>query len=597
MIQAQAITPKFDMPDWARKYYKHDSPKKLLSMQAIWTLQDFVRSESLESIIKGPACDKRDAAIQATRDAAQVFSNHQIELFLRPAVQPGVDGGGRGAGPKQLALRDAFFERGVIKDGRAGLKYRVLAANGANQSGKTESLGADVCEYIRDYARHGDAYWVISRTSQTMRDIPQKTLWRFLPREMFNGMRYTPKTGFGNHQTLLLTLPDRRGTCEIWFWTEEMELIVIESARLNGVWWSECKREALFGPLQPRLASKGGWLAMDYVPREGWHRSRIRIPAETGDPDIFHKRYCMIDNQHNLGPGEVERQRRRMTPDEAAVRIDGEEGGGYGAVYPQFLATKHVIEPFKVPREWPRWRYLDWGNRHATAIGWATIAPRGFRFEGDEEGRENLWRKTFNDAEDLERIIVYREHYQNGLSVGKHCERVIARSIYENGDAEEYICPIICDPSIYNINQANMRNVAWFFEDGGLRCQRGPRVNQIGEHAIVEQVRMTFENSRLYFFDTCENHIREHQSWKYKEKKDGEVAGNEPFEDKDNDTCDGVKMFIATNPVFHTKSLEVVDTLGRSAHGSTEEHDDSYYAPDAKDQAAGTKFDDMWQEG
>lgn len=154
-------------------------------------------------------------------------------------------------------------------------------------------------------------FWVIAQSNEAMRGVPQKTLWYFLPRWMFpSGLEYTPKLGFGQISTLSLNLPEGRGKCEVWFKTEEMDLDKFESERLKGAWWTECKREALFDVIQPRLAANRGFLLMDYVPLYGWQRAKVREAYESGkNPYVYHVRFCMKDNAHNLPDGEIEYQR------------------------------------------------------------------------------------------------------------------------------------------------------------------------------------------------------------------------------------------------------------------------------------------------
>ena len=107
--------------------------------------------------------------------ARQLIEDNQIEVFERPSPNPGVYGN-PGASPEQLEFQEAFFSG----------KYRILAAAGGNQSGKTTgAAGMTFCKHLRDHARNGQAYWIMAATSQTLRDIPCKTFWQFLPRSMF----------------------------------------------------------------------------------------------------------------------------------------------------------------------------------------------------------------------------------------------------------------------------------------------------------------------------------------------------------------------------------------------------------------------------
>lgn len=443
-----------------------------------------------------------------------------IELSEKPSPSPGASGN-RGASPKQLAFQAAFFAQ----------RHRIYAASGANQSGKTEAVaGLCFCKWLRDRAQDGDIYWVVARSAETIRDIPHRSLWRFLPKSMFEqGVAYQPKLGFGSISTLKLNLDGRPGSCEVWFKTEEQDLKSFESSRVNGVWWTECEREALMDAIVPRLAARRGWLLMDYVPTHAWHKFRLRLPAESGDVDLVHTRFCMRDNAHNLPPGEIDFQSRRMTQNERRIRVEGEDGAAFGVVFPEFSPTRHTCEPFPIPAEWPKWRMLDYGYRNPTAVLWIALAPAGFCGFMEERG------------------YVYREFFQSGSGVP-------ATSAYvkQMSTGEKYRKPILVDPTIYNRTEANQLTIAEQFQAAGLDIMPAIRTSSVGEHALVAKVRKWIDADKIVYFKTCVNGIREVQSWRYKENKDGQVAGNEPFEDKDNHTVDDLRYWVADDPTFTT---------------------------------------------
>ena len=467
---------------------------------------------------------------EQAKEAAKILADCEIELSERPSTNPGVYGN-PGASPKQFAVRDAFYSG----------DYDIVAADGSNQSGKTEAIGGMCfCKWLRDEAKDGDVYWVIAQSHSSMRDIPQKTMWKFLPRAMFDGkVVYHPKYGFGQIPTLLLKLPHGRGTCEISFKTEEMDLKEYESARLNGCWWTECTRQAIFNAIQPRFVAKGGWMLMDYVPTEAWHREQI---IDSPDPRTFQIRFCMKDNAHNLSDGSIEKARSRMTPEEVAVRIDGKDGAAQGIVYKEFDRERHVIRPFKIPDEFPRWTYLDYGYRNPTAIGWAAFVPEGFI-------NPNTGKEFEQDT-----LIIYRE-----LCVREWTIPQIASQFKVLSKGEIFEKPTIVDPTIYNKTIGNRKSIAGEFKDCGMKCCKGPRTNAVGEHAMVANVRKWFEADMINFFDTCTHHIHEHRSWKYKKNRDGETSGNEPFEDKNNHTCDGLRYLIAKHPGFTPLNVRMIN--------------------------------------
>lgn len=486
-----------------------DAVKSLVPRaEAVWSLADFVRR---------PNCPALPMDILG--DMARAIEAGAIELALRPSLRPGVEAGGAGAGPKQIEFAMAFERR----------ERNIFAASGANQSGKTITVGGlCFCRHLRDRAKDGDVYWVVAQTHETMRDVPAKTLWQFLPRSMFPGtINYNPRSGFGNIQTLQLTLPDERGKIEVWFRTEDSDLKVFESARLNGVWWTEATREAVFDALQPRLVARGGWLLMDYVPNQAWHKFRLRLNPE----EVYHQTFCMADNAHNLSRGAVQRMLRTLTQDEAAVRVYGKERAAFGVVYREFDPEKHVVDPFPIPPSWPRWRAADYGYRNPSAFLWAAVSPIGWTTPwGERLSEEVLW--------------FYRELYERERTVPQLAVMVNELSAGESYETEG----VIIDPAVFAITQANGTSIGDEFRRAGLAVLPGLRTSALGEHASVSRVRRWFEAGKIRFFRTCANAIREHQSWRYKENRDGEVPGNEAFEDKNNHTCDATRYLVMANP-------------------------------------------------
>ncbi len=469
----------------------------------------------------------------ALQDTASALRWHRIEQYERPSID-----GGPGATAKCLKFQREFEKH----------EYRIFCSAGANRSGKTiTNAGLCFCKHIRDVAHNGNVFWVISQTSNTMRDIPQKMLWEFLPRSMFpDGIQYSPRMGFGLIPTLHLHLPHGRGRCEIRFMTEEQDLVIFESANVQGLMWTECTRELIFDALQPRLVDTRGWMLLDFVPVQAWHKFRLRIPAETGSKLIYHQRFSMSDNAHNLAPGAIDELRQTITAREASVRIDGEDGAEFGVVYLAFEPKHHVCPPFEIPDHWPRYRCMDYGYRNPTACLWVVIIP-------DTQD----WSELVPDLDRplmprQERAVIYREYYLTGQTVPSIAGTIRAMSgdeVYRNDGL------ITADPTMWNLTQVTGKratSLADEFAVSRLPLCKAARTQGIGEHAQVAKVRWWFEHDKIVMFNTCENSIREHESWRYKEDRDGHAPGNEPFVDADNHTCDAFRYLMNSETLtFH----------------------------------------------
>jgi hypothetical protein len=488
-------------------------------------------AEAIEEIRK--ACETGEATVMGQewmRDALKLIDDHMIELHERPSSKPGT-AGNMGASPKQIDIQKNFFSG----------KYRVVAGSGANQSGKTDAIGGlCFCKWIRDKSHDGDIYWVISTTHDTMRDIPHRTMWDFLPRSIFpDGIEYSPRLGFGMIPTLHLNLPDHRGKCEVWFKTEESDLQVFESARINGAWWTECQRESIFTSISPRLAARKGWLLMDYVPQEPWHRSRIQ---DTANKWVYHVRFAMTDNAHNLPEGEIAYQRTIMTEEDARVRIDGGDGAAFGVVIKEFKNQPYneidpdsggnVIYNYPELGDSPRWVYIDVGKYTAALL------------------------LTVDSADNL---FAVDEVYTLGLNVEENV-REIELMLERNGMLPLGVDGYYIDPNAYSFSAANEISVGEQFEREGLPVVPWLRTQHQkgGETAMLNVMRIAFQHHRFLVYDRCEGFINELEVWRHKTDRDGNIDPKERYTGP-NHLIDCAKAWVATSPVYTSGELEILD--------------------------------------
>ena len=100
-----------------------------------------------------------------------------------------------------------------------------------------------------------------------------------------------------------------------------------------------------------------------------------------------------------------------------------------------------------------------------------------------------------------------------------------------------------------------------------------PRVNEMGEHAMVQKVKFRLENRTLLVFKTCVNLRREFRSWKYKTDKEGRPVSGDAFADGNNHLLDGLKGFIATNPVHNPMPICTFSRRGDVRYDDDDEDD------------------------
>ena len=64
-----------------------------------------------------------------------------------------------------------------------------------------------------------------------------------------------------------------------------------------------------------------------------------------------------------------ERQRKQL--------LEGDWDTPEGAAFSEWNRTIHVVDPFEIPRKWPKFRSCDYGYGSKTAVLWFAVAPDG----------------------------------------------------------------------------------------------------------------------------------------------------------------------------------------------------------------------------
>lgn len=402
-----------------------------------------------------------------------------------------------------------------------------------HNSGKTVSVwGMCFCQHLRDHAKDGDLYWAIAPDFTKLRQGPHKWLWSYLPHEMFEGRSYSEKLGFGMNPIVELTLPGGRGHATVVFKTEEQKLESFESDSVHGIAWTEATRETIYDAILSRVVDTDGFILVDYLRDEAWHSDRFETNA-----NAYYQHFCMADNAHNLPPGAIEKARRDMTADQAAVRIDGKNRAAFGVVIKEFrnepykrgnAESGHLVRPFGLPANWPKWVYTDVGKYTASLL--LTVAPDG-------------------------RWYVVDEAYTIGEMYDAHAKEIDAM-LERNGLTREDVVggrdgghPWSMDPAAWNYSSTNEKNLGELYNEIGLPYQGWVRTATIGETAMLEYMRLQFLQFGLLVFDRCRHLRKELMSWKHKLDQDGKIDPKDRYTGH-NHAIDALKAWCNSSPGY-----------------------------------------------
>ncbi len=453
----------------------------------------------------------------STEQALQLLTPYAVEMAVARAS------------PKQLHFAGVFFARRLNS-----LEKNIFAALGANRSGKSFVAGwLCFALFLRERACDGDLFWCVAQNLERSMGGQQQELWKALPRDRFTTtdgslQAWSPKGGFGGHRKILLRTRDG-GQCVVEFRSADQDPDTFEQAKLRGVWIDEACPEWMLDRLLPRVIDLNGFVLFSDIRHQWWQEQRLIAPPTPKDRQVHSQIFCMMDNEHNLSAGAVDRAKELWSEDEIKMRVYGESGLSEGTVFKRFN-NRQIIKPFRIPDYWPRWRAIDYGSSAPTACLWLAI---------NEE----------------EEVYVYREYYEVSPSVAHS-----ARMIKGSSGSEQYRCTLIDPhakdkpPAIYGM----AKTVADQFAEHGIITVGWPYIQIMGEHACVERIKFRDEQGTIKVFDTCTSHIQERRNWKHKCDKDGKPLAADAYENENSHSIDCLKGFLASNPTYTPKTIDVV---------------------------------------
>jgi hypothetical protein len=93
---------------------------------------------------------------------------------------------------------------------------------------------------------------------------------------------------------------------------------------------------------------------------------RVYIPSRVGD-----NRY--------LGPDYVQQLKASGSEELVKAWLEGDWSVIEGAFFDCWDASRHVVRPFEIPRDWARLRSGDWGSAKPFSIGWWAVVGDKFK--------------------------------------------------------------------------------------------------------------------------------------------------------------------------------------------------------------------------
>jgi hypothetical protein len=149
-----------------------------------------------------------------------------------------------------------------------------------------------------------------------------------------------------------------------------------------------------------------------------------------------------------------------------------------GQYFDEFDPEKHICEPFEIPREWRRYRAIDYGLDRLAGL-YIAVNSSGQAF-------------------------VYREVCKSNLAISD-----AARRILDATEVGENIYVTLAPPDLWNRSQETGRSKALIFAESGLNLTKSNNDREAGWLAIKELLMLDKNGEpRLKIFSTCRELIK-----------------------------------------------------------------------------------------
>jgi PBSX family phage terminase large subunit len=326
--------------------------------------------------------------------------------------------------------------------------------------------------------------------------------------------------------------------------------------KLAGAWFDECNEEGvaeeMFLQVRGRMRStKGPGVVLLTGNPGGRNWVYQRFFAYKMDPNA--KRYDSHDAFHagteeNLYlPESYLAQMRETYPEDWLEKyFAGSFDVFEGQILDTFRPDIHLVNEFRIPGEWPRYRAVDHGLTAPTACTW-----HASDFEGN--------------------VITYNEYYQRCAIPEENAKNILSMSASE----EDLIRWTVIDPATQGLNAAAgvAESIISQYRRGGLFCRPGN--NDV--KASIAKMRMLLApdpehrfpawhpnagdlgSPRWFIFKGLRHLTWEMQQWKWRDVKPGAVDREKVLE-KDDHLIATVRYFFMESPQSASPVKELTTT-------------------------------------
>lgn len=246
----------------------------------------------------------------------------------------------------------------------------------------------------------------------------------------------------------------------------------LESATVRSAWLDEIGLDAFtieaWQAVLRRLSlSEGSVLATTTLYNVSWLKREIYDRWEKGDKDIDVIQFPSIANP-SFPRAEYERARRTLPAFKFDMLYNAQYSHPSGQIYSDFDESIHVIKPFALPAEWPRYVGIDFGAIHTSTVWLAEDTTKEAFYvyqttlEGNLTSRQHALAALKRAAQ--ERVVSWcggaKSEQQNRLDWKEAGVNVIKPPFYDVESGLDRIIELLKDKRLFFFHNCELHSLA-----------------------------------------------------------------------------------------------------------------------------------------
>lgn len=418
---------------------------------------------------------------------------------------------------------------------------RIKALFGGNRTGKTVAGAVEAVLHALGDSRYRklkpSSGWVVSLTNEVQRDVAQKEILRWLPKNAIHDFAIRDGKKSDIENSILDKIILKNGQT-IGFKTCEQGRKVFQGTSQGWIWFDEEPPKDIYDECYMRIMDTKGDMWFTMTPLLGLtFVYNLIVLNETNDPEIEYWFMEWADNPW-LDEEEIKRMEATIPEEEREARQYGRFTSLCGFGFPELRKDIHVKPKIAVPDWYNRYVALDYGF-DSLAVLW-------------------IWMDKFGNAR------VYRALRKKNLII-----KEAAKEILNNTLPNEKISAYYAPPDLWNRRQDTGKSAAEIFYEHGIplfKASNNRIQGWLNVHEWLapiekrdEQTGEVYKTARLTFDEGLDPDLWKHLTTIQKDKNNPNDLATEPHEV--THYPDALRYFCASRTVAPTEPMPDIDPV------------------------------------